>query len=584
MPIQIWNEDEIISIANKHLNFLAFLYPFLKEQSYHAEVVEIRPIARDKDKTSYVESFNVFRLDEDTVSRYIKFLEKINGKPYCLYYSSYCFDNKKAIEGKKRTKINNENALATSILAMDFDNISIKDFQQIKGKFDKLGISTLDIFSGHGVQSLVVLNELCYDTKLLKRWTTLLLRKGVKTDGALVDSARVLRMPYSYNCKEFDEKSNYHIIGKEPEAIATSIINKPEYKYSVEYVFSKIMTLPDVICSLPDEDTQIVESNEKMPKKSVKFEEEKAKKAKTQLEIKEANKEEVKKAYLGLVNVEKLPLPVIKMLNSTPEGIRNKTMLFLVPYLKNSLGFEKQDIINIMKVWGERCKPVLSSRVIIDEVNRLIKYDLKGKYGKYDSELANTFGYLDFKIERQNKIKIQKQVTNNISEISDTSFKIYLALLNYKSLNSDTNNYTIEDICQIADVSKRTFYRNVSDLVTNGILNKKSKVDKKKQGKYEYYINPYITDYAGFTLLERATIEIMLERLNDAEIKLYIIMCSMLYKKDNIWASQEYLAEKMGKKRCTVSKIIKSLEEKNFITISQNKKGIIACYVYNLNY
>ena len=108
MSIQIWNEDEIISIANKHLNFLAFLYPFLKESSYHREVVEIRPIGRDKEKAPYIESFNVFRIDEDTISRYIKFLEKINGKPYCLYYSSHCFDNKKDIEGKKRTKINNE--------------------------------------------------------------------------------------------------------------------------------------------------------------------------------------------------------------------------------------------------------------------------------------------------------------------------------------------------------------------------------------------------------------------------------------------------------------------------------------------
>lgn len=581
--MQTWSEDEIKEIAKKQLNFLAFLYPFLKEQTYHTEVVEIRPIARNKELI-YVESFNVFRVDEDTVERYIKFLQKISGKPYCLYYSSYCFDNKKVVEGKKRTKINNENALATSILAMDFDHINTENFQEIKAKFESLGISTLDIFSGHGVQSLVVLSELCYDTTLLKRWTTLLLRKGIKTDGALVDSARVLRMPYSFNCKAFDEKSNYYVAGKEPEAIPTIILNKPEYKYSVKSIFSKIMTLPDVICSLPNEDTQIVESNKKMPKKSVKFEEEKAKKAKTQLEIKEANKEEVKKAYERLVNVEKLPTPILKMLNNTSQGIRNKTMLFLVPYLKNMCGYEKQDIVEIMKIWAQRCTPQINEKMIITEVNRLLKYELKAKYGKYDNELANNFGYLDFKLERENKIKIQKQITNNIDEINDTSFKIYLALLNHKSLNSDVKNYTAEDICQIADVSKRTFYRNVSDLVINGILNKKSKVDKKKQGKYEYYINPYITDYGGFTLLERATIEIMLERLNDAEIKLYTIMCSMLYKKDNIWASQEYLAQKLGKKQCTISKIIKNLEEKKFIKINQNKKGINVYYTYNLNY
>lgn len=61
-------------------------------------------------------------------------------------------------------------------------------------------------------------------------------------------------------------------------------------------------------------------------------------------------------------------------------------------------------------------------------------------------------------------------------------------------------------------------------------------------------------------------------------------MCSMLYKKDNIWAFQEYLAKRLGKKQCTISRIIKNLEEKKFITINQNKKGINVYYTYNLNY
>lgn len=584
MSIQIWNEDEIISIANKHLNFLAFLYPFLKESSYHREVVEIRPIGRDKEKAPYIESFNVFRIDEDTISRYIKFLEKINGKPYCLYYSSHCFDNKKDIEGKKRTKINNENALATSVLAMDFDNISIKDFHQIKEKFDELGISTLDIFSGHGVQSLIVLNELCFDTTLLKRWTTLLLRKGIKTDGALIDAARVLRMPNSFNYKAFDKSSKYFVYGKEPEGIFTSIINKPCYKYPVEFVFKKIMELPDVLYPLKDEDIKILEENKKMTKKLVDFREEKAKKEKALIEVSTENKEEVANAYVGLVKVQKLPLPIIKMLNSTPEGIRNKTMFFLVPYLKNSIGYEKQELIEIMKIWGQRCKPRLNEGTIIQETNRLLRYDMKAKFGKYDDELAHKFGYLDFKLERKNKIKIQKQITNNVRDISDTAFKIYLALMNYKSLNPKITNFTAENICEIASISSRTFYRNILDLVTNGIFIKKAKIDKKKREKYSYYINPYISDYGGFTLLERATIKIMLQELNDPEIKLYTVMCSMLYKKSNVWAGQKYLAERLGKKQCTISKIIKGLADKKFITIKQSKNGIMINNIYVLNY
>ncbi|MGN9145427.1 helix-turn-helix domain-containing protein [Clostridium sp. HCP1S3_C6] len=166
---------------------------------------------------------------------------------------------------------------------------------------------------------------------------------------------------------------------------------------------------------------------------------------------------------------------------------------------------------------------------------------MKAKFGKYDDELAHKFGYLDFKLERKNKIKIQKQITNNVRDISDTAFKIYLALMNYKSLNPKITNFTAENICEIASISSRTFYRNILDLVTNGIFIKKAKIDKKKREKYSYYINPYISDYGGFTLLERATIKIMLQELNDPEIKLYTVMCSMLYKKSNVWAGQNFI-------------------------------------------
>ena len=113
--------------------------------------------------------------------------------------------------------------------------------------------------------------------------------------------------------------------------------------------------------------------------------------------------------------------------------------------------------------------------------------------------------------------------------------------MNYKSLNPKITNFTAENICEIASISSRTFYRNILDLVTNGIFIKKAKIDKKKREKYSYYINPYISDYGGFTLLERATIKIMLQELNDPEIKLYTVMCSMLYKKSNVWAGQNFI-------------------------------------------
>lgn len=75
------------------------------------------------------------------------------------------------------------------------------------------------------------------------------------------------------------------------------------------------MELPDVLYPLKDEDIKILEENKKMTKKLVDFREEKAKKEKALIEVSTENKEEVANAYVGLVNVQKLSLPIIKMLN-----------------------------------------------------------------------------------------------------------------------------------------------------------------------------------------------------------------------------------------------------------------------------
>ena len=584
--IQKWDPKEITQIAEKHLMFLTYFFPFLLNKSYNENVVEIRPICRlDKEDSVYLESFNVFRIDDDTKERYIKFLERINGKPYCLYYSSYCFNNKLEIEGKKKTKINNKNAMATGVLAMDFDGITKSEFEKIKKIFSNLELSTLDVFTGHGVQSLILLKEMCFDTSLLKRWTTLLIRKGIKVDGALIDAARVLRMPFSYNCKAFDRQGKYFTFGEIPIGIFTEVIEKATLRYSVGYVFKKIMELPDVIPALVGENEKIESDNRIMQIEKIETPKEKEikklEKQRKEIEIQEINENEVRQAYSGLINVKKLPLSVLKMLNKTPEGLRNKVTLFLIPYFKK-MGLTVENITEIMIIWGSRCIPRIDSTQIRREVSRLIKYDAKGF--AYDKDLATNFGFLDFKLQRENKVKIQKQITNNLDNVSDGAFRIFMAILVNKNLNKNKKNYTINEIIRLANITERTFYNNISYLTTNGILTKNTKVNKKSKEDYLYYINPFLSDFGGFTLLERATVEMMLIRLNDAEVKLYTIMCSMLYRQEEIWAGQSYFAERTGKKQSTVSKLLKSLEDKKFITKKIEKIGVVEHLTYNLNY
>lgn len=579
-----FTEEQLRKQVKKQVKFLKTLYPFLEEDEWHDGGIELRPIKRSSE-LKYIRSFNAWRLNENDINELFDFINKgINGRPFCLYYSSYTFDSSIGVAKKQKDKINNENALFTTILAMDFDNIDYPKFKRYKDILLNLGIETIDIYSGHGVQSIVLLDKKIYDASILKRWTNLLLRKGFPIDSALVDPARVLRMPYSFNCKEFDKNNKYY--KENAAAIATTDIAWTEKRYNVVDVFRKIQTLEDVIPVLEEDIKDGNTLDIKQEPLSVKAKvEEKEDKKKQILEVKNMKIEEVKKAYFMLPNVDKLPESLIKMLYKTPGGIRNSTMLFLIPFLKNSLGLTIERIKEVMTVWGHKCLPSYDASFIRKEVDRLLDYNYKGKYGLYTEEMCKVFGYFEFTtFTRENKVKIPNSIFEDMNVISDGAFKIYLTLILDKS-NNGQKNYNQEDICRLAKIDRATFYRNIKDLTSMGYITKvKSIIAKRKGEEYIYYLNPYTSAREGFTLIEKATVKLMLIELTDGEIKLYSYLCKMLNSENKIFAGQKYLAEKIGKSQNRVSEITDYLHQKDYLNKTTDKiQNVLHC-TYNLNY
>lgn len=508
------------------------------------------------------------------------FLAKgINGNAYCLYYSSYTFDNNMEINSKQKGKINNKNALFTMILPADFDSIGEDEFQRQMTVLHEIGLESINIFTGHGFQSLILLDSAVYDCQLLDRWTSLLLKKGFTVDPSLRDAARVLRMPFSFNCKGFDKSNKYFLEGNEI-AIPTFVTSSTDKRYNWQDVFSRLQSLPDVDSNTVEikaeiknvyNDNQICFSHEPQAYQGQTKE--------TNISY-EKKKEAVVIDYPMIHNVDNFPDSLIKMLYRTEYGLRNDTMLFLVPFAKNSLGMDIPSIQQVMTVWGQRCIPQLSADFVESEVNRLVAYDFKGKHGLYTKKMAEKFGYFDFsQFKRDNKVKIAQTLIDSMAIMSDSSLRIYLSLL---LNNTECRNYRIEDICRISGYKKRAAYRYVHELESLKFLIKK-RACKKKGESYEYYLSPYIRNYR-FVLLENSTLTLMLQQLSDSELKLYCYLCSVVFSYKKIWMSQNHLADKIGKSQSTVSLLTDNLMKKGFIMKKTYRKQNILHCVYNLNY
>lgn len=165
-------------------------------------------------------------------------MKKINGEGFCLYYGVFDFNKS---DGSNR--VNNKNAVFTTLLPIDFDNITESQYLEVKDMLDKLSLKTVNISTGHGYQMIILLNHKVHDKEILKKFTNLLLSKGFPCDSAITDAARIMRLPFTFNCKCLDKASKYY--GKE-EPIPIKLIGSTEDRYSLDYVLGQLNTLPDV--------------------------------------------------------------------------------------------------------------------------------------------------------------------------------------------------------------------------------------------------------------------------------------------------------------------------------------------------
>ena len=594
-------EEEVKEQAEGIFNFLKLTHPYIEdkkifykegraiEEQVNADSVciEIRALRRDRPDRPYYKSFKLYRFAETELQRLYKFLLELNNKeiPYCLYYSVFSFDNNiMAVnkQGKKSESWNNKiainNAIATQVLVMDFDDITEDEFMLERLKLARLGIETLDVFSGHGFQSIILLNNMTEDKDLLKKFTNLMLNKGFKVDHKIKDCARIMRLPYTYNSKELS-KTNI----KNPCIIKTFIYNNTDKRYDLEYVMQHLESLESV--TELEEIKEVEETEEKVVRAEVITEN----KVKNVIQLKDSledltyNKERLAELYT-MLDIESLPEPILKMLEGFRMGYANSMLLFLTIYLKEQ-GYPKSTIIKAMQILAEqdRFNYAWNKKVVKSEVNRFYYSDYDWR-SIFTTELQS-FGYVEYNLKDKSTLIINNYVFNNLNKISSSAFYIYLKLLLKQDMTGQ-KVFTIDEMCEAVGYKRRAIFKHLDDLVKVKLIDKKRK-NRRSGEEYLYYLSIFTVDNIGFTKISKGSIKLLLNMVDFKQINQTQLTICMYFKhicyggKTEANIGQESLANALGVDRTTITKAFKDIEA---VELIYREKEDISDFKFKYNY
>jgi len=543
------------------VSFLSAVHPTLDNDSDFRPCVEIRPILRNGKSVS-AQSLNIWDLSDKSLIRLKQYLNKLNGMQVCLFYSVFHFDNNKEIVTnngvrKKQRHISTHNAVGTYEIALDFDNVDYNEYMSLVDRFEEIGIFALWISSGHGYQAHIILDEELCDTQAYKNIISLFREKGFDCDPACVDSARVMRLPGTLNCKCFvDEKYG----SEKDNPPRCEIVQDSLARYSYLELIEALKTIPSVSISKPAEDIPIAES----------------------ISLKEKKASQIKDINYPYISKLDLPVQIIKMLTDTPYGYRNNTLGFLIRFFKTQFKLSKIQLEELLNIWGrEACSPAYDHNELKKDFTRLYyKYDGLS----YNSKLAAQFGNIDFSnfvTLRKKDILIPHAFSRDLNVLDGRTVRAYLAL---KLLEHHQEEVTQTSLAEKLNITVRALRPALQNLLKSRHAyvqkgNRRLKIPDiyhshrifSANDGYSIYsyndLNAYINDFAE-------------QNSKYNELKVYLFFRYKFYTGD-IFMSQVNIGQHTGIAQNTVSDIVNRLADKKYIKII---KKYHSPAVYSLEY
>ncbi len=576
--VPVLSKKQLKLQEEKIMEFLGILNPDMIDwdfekgkPKYIAFPKEIRPIKRDAQDKHYAGSMLYYNLRD--FSAYLQsFLGKLNGHGYDVYYSVYNFYPKRErIRDKfkvKSKRITNDTAESTCILPIDLDGITEQTYLQIKSTFESEGLFSVDLNTGHGYQMIFLLDEYSEDLNILKQFVTLLESKGIPVDTSAVDPARVMRLPYTFNCKCLSKKSKYY--GKE-DPVFVKLLCKTSVRYALKDIFHKVQEMP-----LFEKSVDTVEKSVDTVEKSVDTVEKSVDTVEKSVDIEEKSVDTVEKSvdieesvYLlkkyPNIAVSELHPVIQKILLGTKEGMRNNAILFMLPYFRNYKSYSLDTIKSIFQTWGKLCSPSIPAQKMNKIVVQLCKYtNMTAYFGKYTKALKEEYGVFDLSLKGDTaKIKIPNKLIKAREELPSHTLHVYIALLMSQSTSLSTT-----EILERCKISRRTFFRSIAYLVQNKyVLVRKN--SKRHQESYAYSINQQKLQQNtknGYVNLAIEQLQEYITTLNTSELFTFLYL-SMVQRssKTAVKLSQQTLGAKVNRSASALSQTTTSLHKHKYI-------------------
>ncbi|CAM4293773.1 MULTISPECIES: HTH domain-containing protein [Bacillus] len=572
-----YTEEEARTRAENLINFLKLVHPGNVGPGFK-KAIEIKFLLRGEGVTrNFYKPTMLFNLDDKkTLEILTKAMYDTSPFSHCCYYSLYTFDNKKEVREattdrngaptykyEEKKMIVDGNTFETSTLPIDMDRISREEYKEYREILLSLGIETVGISSGFGYQSLILLDKPTQDKTLYREFTTKIRKIISAADENINVATQVFRSPYTRNCKEYSDQFSYYK-PNDPQPREVVVLDWTQKRYSKEEIFEIL-------------DTEIERIHGKKEPVSLEnavhevLEEETTNNTVTVQISKRSNVIANSKTYQDLyqhLNFDSMPSNIQNILKGTTEGLRNKCVLYLTPFLNKVLGLTQEQALETLGVFNDLCTPPKPFSAVKSDYYRFSETYADYTTGKYDPEMKQVFGKeeLDVLIRTNfDKIRFDNEVIKKFNVIHHSAIPLYLAI-SFLEIGSGKENFTKEEIAETARVSVRTVERYIKELTKHSIVvNVKG---NNKQGiKKGYKINKYGQYLNGFTKLGKHLVRSMLMDLEATEIVLYTYMMFKVRSMDatSLFTSQMKMSLEVGLDQSAVSKITDRLKEKEYI-------------------
>lgn len=605
---------ELNNKADKILDFLSVVHPFLTNKTIDLRVkdprtehkaipaIEIKTfkrehkpfevIGQDKDGKDirYNQVHKTFTLFSNTEmylkNKLINKLDELYNKksvPFCTFFSTHTLNDyiqivdedslrKKGYSEKKITcilnhnHINVKNSLSTQIVSADFDHITVDEMNKELERFNKIGLNpNIVVSSGHGFHLHWLLKEpiFTFNRKIFVDFHNSLISKGFRNDEKIGDIARVLRVPYTLNCKDPNNITEVELL-----------YCNTDFTYTEQDLFNALDKLEDVVPLTPIKEKSKVETKVKKEKDLfiVSKENKSNNNVKYELLDEAILKEEFNKLYCIYPLLQDIPEPVKQLMMGFRKGMADVQLLFLITYLYRNLGMDKAtitNIVNVMKVqdrfnWAWADDGYIKEK--IDRVYHEKKYNAGGIY--LSNKLNTTFGFVDWQFQDRSTIMINNYIFTKISEIGTASAIVYLKMLVDNNYNN-TTVFELNDCVKKFNISKRNIQPHFQKLCDARILDKKRSA-KKKGETYDYILSAFTDDTKGFTKFNAFVLKTMIRQFNNKELNA-TQLCILIYLayravQGKFAIAQDTIAENFGLNQSNISKNFKKLIEYDYVT------------------